>query len=238
MPARRVPAIPALAALLAAAALAGCAPQSGGSPSSSAPSAAALSGSPAATPSATPTAVPSSAPPPSPAAAQPKPAAPSASRPTPTAVPAPATRLALSVSAPGGRLSLVRGGAAQEFGITLRNGNTRAYGHLVLAFQMEILLHREGDVPASGDAFVLERRDPATGAWRAAPLRIANDALPATLLQGGTPLARDAVRTERFRLRALKAGATGSTPLMVTLVDTDTDSRVGSLSLPATTTRG
>ncbi|QES51706.1 hypothetical protein DEJ50_31495 [Streptomyces venezuelae] len=171
-------------------------------------------------------------------AAQPKPAAPSPSLVTPKApAPAPATRLALSVSAPGGQLSLVRGGPAQEFGITLRNGNTRAYGHLLLAFQMEILLGRAGDVPASGDEFLLERRDPATGAWRTVPLRIANDVLPAAVLQGGTPLARDAVRTERFRLRALATGATGSTPLMVTLVDTDSDSRVGSLSLPHTTTR-
>ncbi|MBW5482323.1 hypothetical protein [Streptomyces bambusae] len=137
-------------------------------------------------------------------------------------------------TANGGGLTLTRGGAAQEFTVTLRNGNTRAYQHLHLAFQMEILVPEPGDRPALS-SFVLERRDPATGTWRPAALRIANDVLPASLLDGGSPLARDAVRTERYRLRATAAGPSGSTPLMVTLVDTDTDTTVARTTIPHTT---
>ncbi|MEV8533737.1 hypothetical protein [Streptomyces sp. NPDC051211] len=250
MPVR--PTAPALALLLAAAALAGCAPQgatSGSATPAGTASAGAAAGSaatsaagspalpsPAGTPSAT---LAAGSPSPSPTAAQPRPVAPSPSRVAPTPPPASATRLAMSVSAPGGRLALVRGGPAQEFSVTLRNGNTRAYGHLLLAFQLESLLYAAGDVraPGDGDGFVLERRDPASGAWRTVELRIANDVMPYWLLRGGTPLARDAVRTEKFRLRALTAGPTGSTPLMVSLVDTDAHGRVGSLSLQHTTTR-
>ncbi|WP_267244159.1 hypothetical protein [Streptomyces sp. PR69] len=131
------------------------------------------------------------------------------------------TLLGLHASTQGGRLSLVRGGAPQEFTVTLRNGNTYAYRHLRLAFQMEFLVREPGDEPASGPGFVLERWDRAAGVWRAQELRIANDVMPYWLYEGGEPLARDAVRTERFRLRAGAAVATGSTPLMIYAIDTD-----------------
>ncbi|MGP3637635.1 hypothetical protein ACTU45_30575 [Streptomyces sp. 24-1644] len=151
----------------------------------------------------------------------------------------------MTVATRGGRLDLVRGGAAQEFTVTLRNGNTQAYGHLGLAFQMEILID---GTPANerppSDGFVLERWDAGAGVWRTAELRIANDALPHQLHQGGAPLARDAVRTERYRLRAGSAGPVGSTPLMVALTDTDAagsasagEARPASFSLPHTTRR-
>ncbi|MEU6945147.1 hypothetical protein ABZ957_07905 [Streptomyces sp. NPDC046316] len=150
--------------------------------------------------------------------------------------PAP-THLGLSVSAKGGALRLVRGGAAQEFTVTLRNGNTHAYRHLLLAFQMELLFGEPGDTAATGPDFVLERRDPVTGVWRRVALRMANDAMYYPGLKGGTPLARDAVRTERYRLSAPAAGPTGSTPVMVELVDTDTDARVAYHYLPMTAAR-
>lgn len=150
--------------------------------------------------------------------------------------PAP-TRLGLSVSAKGGALRLVRGGAAQEFTVTLRNGNTHAYRHLLLAFQMELLFGEPGDTAATGPDFVLERRDPVTGVWRQVALRMANDAMYYPGLRDGTPLARDAVRTERYRLSAPADGPTGSTPVMVELVDTETDARVAYHYLPMTAAR-
>ncbi|MEU0396446.1 hypothetical protein ABZ208_27355 [Streptomyces sp. NPDC006208] len=119
----------------------------------------------------------------------------------------------------GGRLQVPRGGAAQEFTITVRNGNARAYGALVVAFQMEIAINSEGPA-APQNGMVLEHRDPATGAWRAVELRVANDTLPPSLHKGGAPLAKDAVRTERYRIRATKGGPAVSMPLMITAVDT------------------
>ncbi|MFI8520930.1 hypothetical protein ACIGEZ_24370 [Streptomyces sp. NPDC085481] len=132
------------------------------------------------------------------------------------------TYLSMAVTTPGGRLELLRGGPAQEFTIILRNGNTRVYEHLLPVFQMEILVDA---VPAAErpaqDGFVLERWDRATGTWRAEPLRIANDVPDYSAYGGGRALARDAVRAERYRLRALESGPVGSTPLMVSVVDTD-----------------
>ncbi|MFJ3922816.1 hypothetical protein [Streptomyces sp. NPDC090022] len=144
----------------------------------------------------------------------------------------------MSVETRGGRLTLVRGGAAQEFTVTVRNGNTQAYDHLLLTFQMEILFGGGTAEPTGpGPGFVLERKDPATGAWRPATLRIANDSLPNALLRGGTPLPRDTTRTEHYRLRALRVGAAGSTPVMIRLVDTDTDRSVATFNLPTSTAR-
>ncbi|THA86902.1 hypothetical protein [Streptomyces sp. A0592] len=125
-----------------------------------------------------------------------------------------------------GRLALVRGGAAQEFTVTLRNGNSADYRHLLVAFQMEALVGEPGDRPGSGPGFLLERFDRASGAWRPAELRIANDAGPLSLFTGGGPLAREAVRVERYRMRATADGPTGSTPVVVSFVDTDTDREV------------
>ncbi|MFF4317986.1 hypothetical protein [Streptomyces sp. NPDC001568] len=164
----------------------------------------------------------------------------------PAAAPPPvaATRLTLSVDTRGGRLRLVRGGPAQEFTLTLRNGNSRAYEHLLLTFQMEAFGPAPGDLPGPAHSLVLEHRDPATGRWSPAELRIANDFLPYHLHEGGSPLARDAVRTERYRLRATGTGPTGSSPLEVRLLDTDAPAgadeareRPARLSLPHTTRR-
>ncbi|WP_405452945.1 hypothetical protein [Streptomyces erythrochromogenes] len=123
----------------------------------------------------------------------------------------------------GSRLSLVRGGAAQEFTVTLRNGNSADHRHLLVAFQMEVLVGEPGDRPGSGPGFLLERFDATSGAWRPAELRVANDTRPLSLYAGGGPLAREAVRVERYRLRATAGGPTGSTPVVVSFVDTDTD---------------
>lgn len=162
-----------------------------------------------------------------------------------TAAPVP-TLLSMSVATPGGSIGLVRGGAPQELAFTLRNGNSRAYSHLRLVLQMEILV--DGTPAAERppqDGFTLERWDRTTGAWRREELRIANDALPYSSYAGGFALARDAVRTERYRLRALDAGPTGSTPLTVNLIDTDAPEgaplhrvRPASFSIPHTTRRG
>ncbi|MFD9500456.1 hypothetical protein [Streptomyces sp. NPDC060035] len=136
----------------------------------------------------------------------------------PSSVP---TFLSMAVATTGGRIGLVRGGNAQELTLTLRNGNSRAYDHLRLVFQMEILVDgTPGAERPPQDGFTLERWDGATGTWRREELRIANDALPYSSYAGGFRLARDAERTERYRLRALDAGPTGSTPLMVNLIDT------------------
>ncbi|MFI6144919.1 hypothetical protein [Streptomyces sp. NPDC051109] len=200
--------------------------------------------SPAATAPATPA---SSAPAPTPTpdptatAAATSPAAPAKA---PAAPPAPATRLSLTAAAPGGALHLVRGGPAQEFTVTVRNGSSQAYRHLLVAFQMEPLTGEPGDLPGPSAPFALERRDPATGAWRAVDLRIATDAKPAHLYAGGTALALDAVRTDRYRLRATATGPTGSSPLMVYAIDADAAEgsaadfeHPGHVSLPLTTRR-
>ncbi|MBT2458694.1 hypothetical protein [Streptomyces sp. ISL-86] len=193
------------------------------------------------TPSATPSPAPSAT-----AAPQTPSASPAAPTPDPvrTATPVVKTHLSMSVATTGGRLNLVRGGPAQEFTVTLRNGNSKEYRHLLLAFQMESLVPGPGDIPSTGTDFLLERRDPATGTWRPADLRIANDFKPYGLYEGGAALARDAVRVERYRLRATAAGATGSTPVMVSVIDTDApegatpaQERPGYYSLPHTTKR-
>lgn len=163
-----------------------------------------------------------------------------------TAAPSSApTVLSMAMATSGGRIGLLRGGSAQELTFTLRNGNSRAYDHLRLVFQMEILVDgTPGAERPPQDGFTLERWDRATGTWRREELRIANDVPPYSSYTGGFPLARDAVRTERYRLRALDAGPTGSTPLMVNLIDTGAPEgaslqrvRPASFSIPHTTLR-
>ncbi|MEU9160829.1 hypothetical protein AB0D29_11255 [Streptomyces sp. NPDC048424] len=151
------------------------------------------------------------------------PPAPATTRATPPAAP---TRLSVAVDTRGGRLALVRGGAAQEFTVTLRNGNSAEYRHLLVAFQMESLVGEPGDQPGSGPGFLLERLDQASGTWRPADFRIANDVKPVSLYTGGGPLAREAVRVERYRLRATAGGPTGSSPVVVSFIDTDADREV------------
>ncbi|MFD8985664.1 hypothetical protein [Streptomyces sp. NPDC059564] len=145
--------------------------------------------------------------------------APATSAPAPA--PAPPTHLSMSVTTRGGRIDLVRGGPAQEFTVTLRGGNSEAYRHLLLTFQMEALVPEPGDTSGPADSVLLEHQDPASGRWSPAELRIANDVKPYSLYEGGSPLALGAVRTERYRLRATATGPTGSSPLMVGAVDTD-----------------
>ncbi|MFE1877804.1 hypothetical protein ACFW9N_44405 [Streptomyces sp. NPDC059496] len=159
---------------------------------------------------------PASSPPGSSASATPTPAVTRAVTP-----PAARTRLTVAVGTRGGRLALVRGGAPQEFTVTLRNGNSAEYRHLLVAFQMEMLVGEAGAGAGSGPGFLLERFDPASGSWRPADFRIANDAKPPSLFSGGGPLAREAVRTERYRLRATAGGPTGSSPVVVSFIDTD-----------------
>ncbi|WP_030384938.1 hypothetical protein [Streptomyces sp. NRRL S-241] len=158
----------------------------------------------------------------SPSAAASSPAPPRAVTPPPAP-----TRLTVAVDTRGGRLALVRGGAPQEFTVTLRNGNTAEYRHLLVALQMEILMGEPGNPQGSGPGFLLERLDPTgSGGWRPADFRIANDAKPPSLFTGGSALARDAVRVERYRLRATAGGPTGSSPVVVSFIDTDADREV------------
>lgn len=147
------------------------------------------------------------------------------------------TPLRVAVDTRGGGLALVRGGAAQEFTVTLRNGNSTAYRHLLVAFQMESLVGEPGGPPAVGPGFVLERFDAASGTWRAAELRVANDRMPESVYTGGAALARDGVRVERYRLRATAGGPAGSSPLMVSFIDTDADRRAAAQVLLPHTTR-
>ncbi|MFF4009484.1 hypothetical protein [Streptomyces sp. NPDC001717] len=223
---RRVLTAATLSAVLLAGA-AGCADKAGAPPAgaaASAPATASASDSPAATATATAT---------SPATAAASGASPSfsafpsasASR-TPAPPPAAPTRPSVAVDTPGGALSLVRGGAGQEFTVTLRNGNSAEYRHVLVAFQMEFLVGEPGDRPGSGPGFLLERLDAASGAWRPADLRIANDVKPLSLFTGGAPLAREAVRVERYRMRATAGGPTGSSPVIVSFIDTDADREV------------
>ncbi|WP_371675148.1 hypothetical protein [Streptomyces sp. NBC_01276] len=208
----------AAAALLLGAALTGC--EDGTAPPRPAP---APSGNPTASSPAPPPVAPAVSAPTAPAAPVDSPSPAPTPSPPPAAAPppAPATRLSMSVTTPGGRLDLVRGGPAQEFTVTLRNGNSEAYRHLLLAFQMEGLVPGPGDTPGPQASLLLERRDPGTGRWGPAELRIAGDLKPYSLYEGGSSLSRDAVRTEHYRLRATAGGPTGSSPLMVRAIDTD-----------------
>ncbi|MEV6676985.1 hypothetical protein AB0N09_08960 [Streptomyces erythrochromogenes] len=222
MPVARVPrgglCVAAVAAVLLAGS-SGCANGGEGAPKASSSPSPAPSASVAAPVSATATAAGS----PSTASAAPTTRAATPSASPPPSPPAAPTRLTVAVETRGGRLVLVRGGAAQEFTVTLRNGNSADHRHLLVAFQMEVLVGEPGDRPGSGPGFLLERFDRTAGAWRPAELRVANDALPLSLYTGGGPLAREAVRVERYRLRATADGPTGSTPVVVSFVDTDTD---------------
>ncbi|OKK22123.1 hypothetical protein AMK16_02655 [Streptomyces sp. CB00455] len=162
------------------------------------------------------------------------PATPATGR-TTTPPPAP-TWLTVSVDTRAGRLALARGGPAQEFTVTLRNGNSDEYRHLLVAFQME----PPGSPPVGqdgGPGFTLERFDQTSGTWHPAALRVANDRLPESMLDGGTPLARSGVRVERYRLRAAAGGPTGSSPLVVSFVDTDADRETAAHAVLAHTTR-
>ncbi|MGW6846198.1 hypothetical protein [Streptomyces sp. NPDC054958] len=155
-----------------------------------------------------------------------------------TVAPPPApTRLTVAVDTRGGQLALVRGGVPQEFTVTLRNGNSAEYRHVLVAFQMEMLVGEPGAGAVSGPGFLLERFDTASGSWRPADFRIANDTKPASLFSGGSPLARDAVRTERYRLRATAGGPSGSSPVMVSFIDTDADGEVAAHVLLGHSTR-
>ncbi|MER6996658.1 hypothetical protein [Streptomyces sp. NPDC000410] len=90
-------------------------------------------------------------------------------------------------STAAGRIDLARGGAAKEFTVHTRNGNTRVYAGLAVAFQTEMLLS-SGDGPAPDrNGLVLERRDPATGRWAPAELRVADDVQPHRLVPPGAP---------------------------------------------------
>ncbi|MFJ8073751.1 hypothetical protein ACIQ7Q_07355 [Streptomyces sp. NPDC096176] len=129
------------------------------------------------------------------------------------------TKLSMYASAAGG-LNLTRGGGAREFTVNVTNGNTRAYGAVAVVFQMEMMIGADAGSTPEQNGFVLERRDPASGTWRNVELRVANDVQPHFLFSGGGALAKDATRTERYRIRAAVTGPVGSTPLMIRLVDT------------------
>lgn len=223
----------AVAALLVVGAT-GCGEKTGTSPA-----AASVSASAEVSPSAS-DAVSASASPTTPAASGPvssAPASPTPSVPRTVAPPAAPTRLTVAVDTRGGRLALVRGGVPQEFTVTLRNGSTAEYRHVLVAFQMEMLVGEPGAGAGNGPGFLLERFDTASGSWRPADFRIANDTKPAALFSGGSPLARDAVRTERYRLRATAGGPTGSSPVMVSFIDTDADGEVAAHVLLGHSTR-
>ncbi|MEW2634186.1 hypothetical protein AB0903_21695 [Streptomyces sp. NPDC048389] len=217
------------AALVAAALLTGgCGPKSddgkdgAGDATVATASAASVSPSPSVTTaSKSPSSSPSSTPPASasPSASKPAPLRTPAAPPTTTRPPKP-TVLSMHASAGGGPLNLSRGGAAREFTVSVGNGSTRAYGALRVVFQMEMMFGADGGTAPPQNGFSLERRDPATGAWKTVELRVANDVQPHYLFSGGAPLGKDATRTERYRIRAERSGPTGSTALMIRLIDT------------------
>ncbi|MGP3689987.1 hypothetical protein ACTVZO_35715 [Streptomyces sp. IBSNAI002] len=232
---RALTAAAAAAVLLASlTGLTGCGDKDGRAPEATPPSGPAPA---AASAAADPSAPPASASPSAPVSPSAPPATAPSAAPTRATPPAAPTRLRAAVDTRGGGLALVRGGAAQEFTVTLRNGNSAEYRHLLVAFQMEALVGEPGDLPGSGPGFALERFDPASGTWRAAALRVANDQMPASMLTGGGPLAREGVRTERYRLRATAGGPTGSSPLVVSFIDTDADRQAASHVVLAHTTR-
>ncbi|WTW98987.1 hypothetical protein OG216_39115 [Streptomycetaceae bacterium NBC_01309] len=139
------------------------------------------------------------------------------------------------------RLTLVRGGPAAEFTVTVVNGDTRAYAHIRTVISMESLPGAPNGGPQQG--FVLEAFDAVSGTWRQAPIRIAQDVLPPSLVVAGTPLALDETRIERYRIRATATGPVGSTPLVVDLVNTDapdsamltSEARPAHVAIPHTT---
>lgn len=236
---RRVLTAAAAAAALVASltGLTGCGDKDGRTPAAASPSGSAPASASPSAPAASPAA---GTAPSVPASPIPSPSAPTAPAPAVTRVtppPVAPTRLGVSVETRGGGLALVRGGPAQEFTVTLRNGNSAEYRRLLVAFQMEILVGEPGDQPGSGPGFLLERFDAASGTWRAAALRVANDHMPASMYTGGGPLAREGVRVERYRLRATGGGPTGSSPLVVSFIDTDADRQAAAHVVLAHTTR-
>ncbi|MFJ7154515.1 hypothetical protein ACIQUQ_06220 [Streptomyces sp. NPDC101118] len=211
----------------------GCAPEGGAeartpsAPATASPQATASpTASSASSASSAPAAPAASTPAPHTPAARPSAGTPAPSK-SPSRPPVP-TYLSMSLSAPGGQLSLKPGGPGQEFTVTLRNGNTRSYRSLLLAFQLEIM-------PGGTGGWVLERWDRAAGSWRHADLRIANDVMPPSMYAGGSSLARDAVSVRRYRLRAETGAAPGPNPLMVSLIDTAHDTRHSYAYVPQTT---
>ncbi|MCF2530038.1 hypothetical protein [Yinghuangia soli] len=128
------------------------------------------------------------------------------------------TKLAVTIAPAGTRIDLRRGGPAQEITITMRNGNTVAYPRLAVMFQMEFMIsHVKGADDQEG--IVVERYDAKAGVWRNVPLRVANDAFPFSMVPGGSPLAKDEVRVERYRVSAKKEGPVGTADFMVEVVD-------------------
>lgn len=118
----------------------------------------------------------------------------------------------VSVATAGGVLRPVRGGAAREFTVTLRNDTARDFPRFATGLTMEPYWVDEAP---RDPALVLQRRDPATGAWRDHPLHVATDAGVLYVTTGGTALPRGGVRTERYRLRALATGPAGRTTIGV-----------------------
>ncbi len=127
--------------------------------------------------------------------------------------PAPTTRpvqeeVTVSVTPAGGRLAVREGEPAREFTVTLRNDTVRAYERLAVGLSMEPYWG-EGD--HASWPLALERWDAASGSWRKADLVIANDVAVLYQTTGGTALARGAVRTVRFRIKATGTWPSAST---------------------------
>ncbi|MGW5848875.1 hypothetical protein ACWFQ8_13150 [Streptomyces sp. NPDC055254] len=106
------------------------------------------------------------------------------------------TRPTVAVKTRSGRLTLVRGGAAQEFTLTLRNGNSVDHRHLLVAFRWNPSSAKSVTRPPTGPAFGRSASTrPRHLACRHPPL--ATEANPASLFTAGGPLGPGAVRVER-----------------------------------------
>ncbi|MFJ5933315.1 hypothetical protein [Streptomyces sp. NPDC093071] len=127
---------------------------------------------------------------------------------------------------------LVPGGAPVEFTVTLRNtGNA---DHPLIAPVVRFDQYDGGLAPLGSVAGRLERFDPATGAWREAPLPQAAGMDFLLVATGGAPLPRGATTTIRYRVSLAPGLRAGRTELQAYAVSQPSNQQAGKAATEVT----
>lgn len=120
---------------------------------------------------------------------------------------------------------LVSGGAPVEFTVTLRNSGDTEYPFIAPVVRFD--QYDGGLAPLGSIAGRLERFDPATDAWQAAPLPQASGMDFLLAATGGAPLPRNAVTTIRYRVALDDGLGAGVTELQVYAVSQPSNQQAG-----------